>query len=239
MSKIKYRSNPETLTYQRIEKSLKSKIFKVLYSLISAVFFAILGIVVFNLFFDSPKEKILKRENKILLLQYQELNKRVDELEKILAELQFRDDNIYRTIFEVEPISEDIRKAGIGGANRYEELENLEHSKIIINTSKKVDQLTKQIYIQSKSFDEIVFLAKNKQKWLRSVPAILPILIKDKFKITSHFGIRYDPVYRNVKKIIAITGETNIPTFVPVRNDADKTINNKLFFPSYLNLYNA
>jgi murein DD-endopeptidase MepM/ murein hydrolase activator NlpD len=201
MSKIKYRFNPETLTYQRIEKSLKSKIFKVLYSLISAVFFAILGIVVFNLFFDSPKEKILKRENKILLLQYQELNKRVDELEKILAELQFRDDNIYRTIFEVEPISEDIRKAGIGGANRYEELENLEHSKIIINTSKKVDQLTKQIYIQSKSFDEIVFLAKNKQKWLRSVPAILPILIKDKFKITSHFGIRYDPVYRNVKKM--------------------------------------
>ena len=157
--------------------------------------------MLYNLFFDSPKEKILKRENKLLLFQYQELNKKIAEIEKILSELQYRDDNIYRTLFEVEPIPESIRKSGIGGSKKFEELENLEHSELIISTSRKIDQLTKQVYIQSKSFDEIVFLAKNKEKWLRSIPAILPILIKDNFKITSHFGIRYDPIYRNVKKM--------------------------------------
>lgn len=201
MSKVKYKFNPDTLTYQRIEKSFKSKLFKILYSIISAFFFAIIGIVVYNLLFDSPKEKILKRENKLLLFQYQELNKKVAEIENILAELQYRDDNIYRTLFEVEPISDNIRKAGIGGSKKYEELENLPHSELIIGTSKKIDHLMKQVYIQSKSFDEIVYLAKNKEKWLRSVPAILPILNKDKFKIVSHFGMRYDPVYRNVKKM--------------------------------------
>ncbi len=201
MSKIKYKFNPETLTYQRIEKTLKSKLLRFFYSLLSAVFFAIVGIVIYTMFFDSPKEKILKRENRILLFQYQELNKKMSEIENILAELQYRDDNIYRTIFEVEPIPDNVRKGGIGGAKRYEELENLQHAELIINTAKKIDNLSKQVYIQSRSFDEIVYLAKNKEKWLRSIPAILPILIKDKFKITSHFGIRYDPVYRNVTKM--------------------------------------
>jgi len=201
MSKIKYKFNPETLTYHLVERSLKSKILRLLYSIISFLFFAIVGAFLYSTFFDSPKEKILKRENKMLVFQYQELEKKLKDIEKILAELQYRDDNIYRSLFEVEPIPESVRKGGIGGAKKYEELENLEHSDLIIHTSKHIDQIMKQIYIQSKSFDEIVYLAKNKEKWLKSMPAILPILIRDKFKITSHFGIRYDPVYRNIKKM--------------------------------------
>ncbi len=201
MAKIKYKFNPETLTYHRIERSLKSKLMRVFYSLVSALFFAVAGVFIYNSFFDSPKEKILKRENKMLIFQYEELDKKVNEMENVLSQLQYRDDNIYRSLFEVEPIPETVRKAGFGGSNKYEELENLEHSELIIHTSKHIDQIMKQIYVQSKSFDEIVNLAKNKEKWLKSMPAVLPILIKDKFKITSHFGVRYDPVYRNVKKM--------------------------------------
>jgi murein DD-endopeptidase MepM/ murein hydrolase activator NlpD len=201
MSKIKYKFNPETLTYHRIQRSLKSKLFRVFYSLLTAFFFAIIGIILYTFFFDSPKEKILHRENRMLVFQYDELEKKVSEMEKALAELQYRDDNIYRTLFEVEPIPETVRKAGYGGSNKYEELANFEHSDLIIHTSKLIDQLRKQIYIQSKSFDEIVELAKNKEKWLKSMPAIIPVLIKDKFKITSYFGIRFDPVYRNIKKM--------------------------------------
>ncbi len=223
MSKVKYKFNPETLTFQRVEKSLKSKLIKFFYSLISALFFATLGIIVYTMFFDSPKEKILKRENRLLLFQYQELNKKITEIEKVLSELQYRDDNIYRTLFEVEPIPDNLRKAGIGGTKKYEELENLEHSELIINTSKKIDQLMKQLYIQSKSFDEIVYLTKNKEQWLRSMPAVLPILIKDKFKITSHFGIRYDPVYRNVKKMHEGI-DFNCATGTNVRATGDGTV---------------
>lgn len=201
MSKIKYKFNPETLTYHLVERSLKSKIIRATYSLLTFLFFTVLGAFIYSYFFDSPKEKILKRENRLLVFQFQELNNKLKDIEKVLAELQYRDDNIYRTLFEVEPISETVRKAGFGGSKKYEELENMEHSDLIIHTSKHIDQIMKQIYIQSKSFDEIVYLAKNKEKWLKSVPAILPILIKDKFKIISHFGIRYDPVYRNVKKM--------------------------------------
>ncbi len=201
MAKIKYKFNPETLTYHRIQRSIKSKLFRIFYSLLTAFFFAIIGIVIYNIFFDSPKEKILRRENRMLVFQYNELEQKINEMEKVLSELQYRDDNIYRTLFEVEPIPETVRRAGMGGTSKYEELENFEHSDLIIHTSKRIDQLMKQLYIQSKSFDEIVELAKNKEMWLKSMPAVLPILIKDKFKITSHFGIRYDPVYRNIKKM--------------------------------------
>lgn len=201
MAKVKYKFNPETLTFHRIERTFKSKLIRFFYSLISALFFAIVGIIIYNLFFDSPKEKILKRENKMLIFKFEELDRKVKEMENILSQLQYRDDNIYRTLFEVEPIPETVRKAGFGGSNKYEDLENLEHSELIIHTAKHIDQVMKQIYIQSKSFDEIVALVKNKEKWLKSVPAVLPILIKDKFKITSHFGMRYDPIYRNVKKM--------------------------------------
>lgn len=200
MSKIKYKFNPETLTFQRVEKNLKKRILSFLFSFIYALFFAILGAILFAYFFDSPKEKALKRENRLMLFHYKELEKKVSEMEQILAEIQYRDDNIYRTLFEVEPIPESIRKSGTGGNKKYEEYENLEHSDLIIHTAKRIDQVMKQIYIQSKSFDEIAYLTKNKEKWLQSIPAILPILIKDKFKITSYFGIRYDPVYRNIKK---------------------------------------
>ncbi|NSW45548.1 MAG: M23 family metallopeptidase [Bacteroidales bacterium] len=223
MSKIKYKFNPETLTYHLVERSLKSKILRVIYSITSFLFFAIVGAFLYSIFFDSPKEKILKRENKMLVFQYQELEKKLKDIEKILAELQYRDDNIYRSLFEVEPIPESVRKGGIGGAKKYEELENLEHSDLIIHTSKHIDQIMKQIYIQSKSFDEIVYLAKNKEKWLKSMPAILPILIRDKFKITSHFGIRYDPVYRNIKKMHEGI-DFNCATGTNVRATGDGTV---------------
>ena len=201
MSKIKYRFNPETLSYHKIEVSLKKRLIKLLPSFISAIIFALAGIVIYSYTFDSPKERELKRENRELAFQYEILTKRAEQIEKVLADVQYRDDNIYRTLFESEPIPESMREAGFGGVNRYEELEGYENSDLVISTTKRLDKLMKQLYIQSKSFDEIVRLAKSKEKWLACMPAIVPILNKDHYKFLSHFGRRYDPVYKNTVKM--------------------------------------
>ena len=93
----------------------------------------------------------------------------------VLDNIEERDNNIYRVLFEVNPIDEDIRKAGFGGVNRYNELEGFENSDIIIETTKKLEILTKQLVIQSKSLDEIEKLVKDKQEMLAAIPSIQPI----------------------------------------------------------------
>ena len=165
----------------------------------TGLFFALIFLFISYTFFDSPKEKRLKREKEELLLQYKLLNKRIENLNKILADIQDRDDNIYRVIFEAEPIPANIRKAGFGGANRYKELEKLSNSELVIETAKKVDVLEKQIYIQSKSFDEIYQMAKEKENMLSSIPAIQPVSNKNLKRMASGFGYRIHPIYKTRK----------------------------------------
>ena len=116
-----------------------------------------------------------------------------------MADLQNRDDNIYRVIFEAEPIPNSIRKAGYGGVNRYEALKGYNNSDLIINTTKKLDQISKQLYIQSKSFDEIIELAKHKSEMLAAIPAIQPVSNKNLSRMASGFGPRIDPIYKTKK----------------------------------------
>ncbi|MBP6979216.1 MAG: M23 family metallopeptidase [Lentimicrobiaceae bacterium] len=149
--------------------------------------------------FDSPKEKMLKRELEQYSLQYQVLNDRMDMVAGVLKDLQERDDNIYRVIFESEPIPAGIRKAGYGGAQRYEQLTGYKNSDLMINSAKKLDEITRQLYVQSVSFDQVFDMAKNKEKMLAALPAIQPIHNLDLRRIGSYFGIRTDPFYK-VKK---------------------------------------
>ena len=175
MSKIKYRFDTHSLTYEKVGFSWK-KIFVRLFSyLATGTVFA--GVTVFIAFtyFDSPKEKMQKREIDWMTYQYDLLNKKLKEVQSVLGDLEKRDDNIYRVIFEADPIANEIRKAGFGGVDRYKELEGYENSKLIIESTKKIDQVSKQLYIQSKSFDEVVKMAKNKEQMLSCIPAIQPI----------------------------------------------------------------
>jgi murein DD-endopeptidase MepM/ murein hydrolase activator NlpD len=199
VSEAKYRYNPQTLSYERIETSWKERLLKTVSYLFTGLFFAIIFLFISYTFFDSPKEKKLKREKEELLLQYELLNKRIENLNKVLADIQERDDNIYRVIFEAEPIPANIRKAGFGGANKYKELEKLSNSDLVIETAKKVDVLEKQIYIQSKSFDEIYQMAKEKENMLSSIPAIQPVSNKNLKRMASGFGYRIHPIYKTRK----------------------------------------
>jgi len=164
----------------------------------SAFFAAIMLIAFFN-FFDSPKEKMLIREIDNMTLQYELMNQKLSQISAVLDNIQDRDDNIYRVIFEADPIPKSIRKAGIGGVNRYEKLDGYTNSELIISTSQKLDQIAKQLYIQSKSFDEVIELATKKSDMLASIPAIQPVANKELKRLSSGYGRRIDPYYKKPK----------------------------------------
>jgi murein DD-endopeptidase MepM/ murein hydrolase activator NlpD len=147
-------------------------------------------------FFDSPKERMLEREVKQYELQFKLMNERLQKIQAVLTDMADRDDNIYRVIFEAEPIPSEARKAGYGGADRYSAMEGYRNSGIIIETTKKLDQITSQMYVQSKSFDEVFQLAKKKELLLSSIPAIQPISNQDLRRLSSYFGYRPDPYYK-------------------------------------------
>ena len=199
MAKIKYYYDKKTLSYKRIKLSPFKKFQRILFFLITSLFSGLLMIFIFFTFFDSPKEKMLNREIENMVFQYNQIKDKLNQISIVMADLQNRDDNIYRVIFEAEPIPNSIRKAGYGGVNRYEALKGYNNSDLIINTTKKLDQISKQLYIQSKSFDEIIELAKHKSEMLDAIPAIQPVSNKNLSRMASGFGPRIDPIYKTKK----------------------------------------
>jgi len=199
MAKVKYYYDTKTLSYKRIELSGLNKLKRLFYFLIGSAFTGLIMVIVFFQFFDSPKEKRLNREIDALTTQYEIVEDKLNQVELVLDDIQNRDDNIYRVIFEAEPIPKSIRKAGYGGINRYENLKGYSNSELIINTSEKVDQISKQLYIQSKSYDEIIELAKNKADMLAALPAIQPVSNKNLSRMASGYGYRIHPIYKTRK----------------------------------------
>lgn len=196
MARKKYKFNPDTLNYESIGLTWKEKASRILTYLSSSFALALVFVVVFLNFYETPKTKALKRENKQLLSQYELMSKDLDKVEQVLSDLQQRDDNIYRVIFEAEPIPSSVREAGFGGVNKYSHLEGMDNSELIIATAHKLDVISKQAYIQSKSYDEVLNLALNKEKMLACLPAIQPVTNKDLKRTSSGFGYRIHPIYK-------------------------------------------
>ncbi len=196
MGKIKYKFNPDSLSYYKVESSVKQKTFKIL--AYSAVFLvnATIGYLIYSATFDSPKEKGLKRQISEMNLNIELFNRQLDNIESVLNDMQQRDDNIYRTIFEAEPLNYSVREAGFGGTNRYKNLEKLENSRMVINTAKRLDVIRGKVVIQSKSYDDLMKMAISKEKMLASIPNIQPISNKNLERTASGWGYRIHPIYK-------------------------------------------
>jgi len=194
MGRKKYKFNPKTLNYERVGITIKDKFTKAIAYLSSSLALALIIFVIVINAYETPKTKALKRENQRLLTQYELLKKDLNRVDRVLTELQTRDDNIYRVIFETDPIPSSVRKAGFGGANKYSHLENMDNAELVIETAKKLDVLSKEAYIQSKSYDDILKMALNKEKMLASLPAIMPIQNKDLKRTSSGWGFRIHPI---------------------------------------------
>lgn len=196
MGGLKYRFNPKTLAFEKVERKLTNKLLYVFGGIVVAAFLAIGITSVVVSYYDTPEMKSLRKENQQLLTQYKELDSKLSQIENVLDELQVRDDNIYRVIFSSNPIPESVRKAGFGGVDKYAELGSFNDNEIVKLTSKKIDVLSKQAYIQAKSYEEVLDLAKSKEKELASIPAIIPVKDKNIVKFSSGWGMRIHPILK-------------------------------------------
>jgi len=193
MAKIKYHFNPDSLTFHKIELGFHDflkkfvKQFSLSFILGTAIFLVAFYLV------DSPQDRILKRANNELLNKFEILNKNISFTEQLVDEIKSKDNDMYRPVFEANIIPNSIRQAGIGGSNQYEKFSGLSNSSVLVETSKKVDVISRELFIQSKSFDELAKLISNKEKMMASMPALPPIK-QSALTGFGPFGMRFHPI---------------------------------------------
>jgi murein DD-endopeptidase MepM/ murein hydrolase activator NlpD len=224
MAKIKYYYDTETCKYERVKTSTGDIILNFLGIVFLTLAMAAGLLLLYVNYFESPKELMLKNEVKELEYYYDNLQIEVDRLNKILADMEFRDDNIYRAVLGAEPIEKSIREAGIGGRDRYEMIreKNILHEDIIVNLTESVDRLKRKMYIETKSQDEVVEMAAKKEMLLAAIPAIQPVSNKELIRLASGFGVRIHPIYRVRKMHTGIDFSANIGT--PIYATADGVV---------------
>lgn len=217
MKKVKYYYDSENLAYRKIVTKKRKKFGYAALFLLSAAIFGLIGFVVLlnTPFFETPKDRLQAREIEILQLRYNILNKKIEDATEVLSHIEERDNKIYRVYFNTSEIPEEQRKAGFGGVNRYEELEGFNNSDLVINTTKRMEVLSKQLSIQSKSLDEIAKLAKEKEQLLAAIPAIQPVKNENLKQMASGYGYRNDP-FTKIRKFHAgmdFSAKTGTPIF--------------------------
>lgn len=199
MFKNKYQFNPETLSYDRVRLTTKQKLLQIgaFIGTLSSVIF-LMAFLIFTYYFDTADYQSMQREKKNLELQLESFTAKMAAIDKQLVNIQQKDDHIYRVMFEQEPIPASVREAGFGGSDTYEKLRGFDNSELIIETAKRLDQLSSKLNIQQGSFNEIYSLAINKSEELECIPALSPISKKEHY-ISSFFGFRYHPILKRRK----------------------------------------
>ena len=209
-----YRFNPHTLRYEKVFVSLRDRVKRISFNVLFGVVIGVVAVIVGLQFMEAPKERALKREVAQYKRQLRVLGDRVERAETVLADLEERDNVLYRTIFETEPVSEATRRSGIGGVERYEEFDRMDNGQLLKQTTMKVDALTKRLYVESKSLDELYAMARTKNERMASMPAIMPVA-KNRCKVISGYGMRYHPIlkYRRLHAGIDLTARPGTPIY--------------------------
>lgn len=216
IKKVKYKFNPKTLRFEEEKFSFSKFIYQKVLPKIA--FSAVLGIglgTAATYYIGSPAERDARNENETLKQQFAVLNQNLLKCENELAEIQNRDDNVYRAIFEAKPVSQVERRGGFGGVDRYEVYRGYDNSNTMVETAYKLDVISREIVVQSKSFDEVVDLVKEKEKMLACIPSIRPIATKDFIRFGSPFGMRFHPIlhYSRLHAGVDLTAATGTPIY--------------------------
>ena len=195
----KYVFNPKTLSFDIFKEPVRERIGRIFRFIVTTLVLACVIVALIYFFMGSPKEKMQAREIEYLKLQYDVLEERLNEMDVLLEDMQERDNNVYRVLLEADPISSEVRKSGFQDLERYEDLYGYKNSDLVVYVSRKLSTIASQLYYQSKSYDEVFEMAKNKTQMLACIPAIMPVKETDIRQISSYFGYRTDPVYRVTK----------------------------------------
>ncbi|MES2780223.1 MAG: M23 family metallopeptidase [Bacteroidota bacterium] len=215
MAKIKYFYNPHSLELEKVTTNVRSVILRVFGFLSASIVAGIILMLIAYNYIDSPKERILKREIEAYKLQTQLLNKKMNDVNKTLADLQDKDANIYRAVFEAEPMPMDSQLFKAINVEKYQELMGYSNSAILIDLTRKMEHILAQVTLQNKSFDELARLASRKKEFLAAIPAIQPVANKNLRKMASGFGYRLHPIYKTYKmhEGIDFTAPTGTPIY--------------------------
>jgi len=198
MSKVQYRFDTKSLTVKEVKRTFTDRLKTFLHYALAGMVFSVIVLFIGFTFFETPKERMLQREVNNFRVQHEVINDRLDLLASVLDDIQERDDQIYRVIFEAEPIPRTVRDAAFGGVDRYTHLAGYNNSELISETMQRVDQLASKLYVQSKSYDEVFEMAVNKADMLASIPAIIPIP-RGTDRLASGYGMRMHPVYKTMR----------------------------------------
>ncbi|AWG20115.1 peptidase M23 [Flavobacterium faecale] len=217
MAKVKYYYDSENLAYRKIKTKKRHKFaYLVLFLVASALFGFVCFVALLNTpYFDTPKDRLMARQIENLKLNYEVLDKRIEELSTVTAAIEDRDNNLYRTYFNISPIATEERKAIVKDPNRYAELQGYDNTKLVATTTEKVDILSKELAVQSKSLDAILKMAKEKNKFLSAIPAIQPVRNENLKRMASGFGYRTDPFTkaRKMHEGMDFTAQTGTPIY--------------------------
>ena len=217
MSKVKYYYDSENLAYRKIKIRKRRKFGVIILFLLASGLFGFLNFVVLlnTPYFETPKDRLQAREIENLRLNYAILNKKMDQVNTVIEAIEERDNNLYRVYFNKAIIPDSIRKAGLRGKDRYQILEGYDNSQLVKNTTKRIDILSKELAIQSKSLDVILKLAAAKSDFLSAIPAIQPVRNENLKRLASGFGYRTDP-FTKVRKMhegMDFTAKTGTPIY--------------------------
>lgn len=190
-----YRINSETLQLERIEHGFRYWLRRSGGYILGGICIGILFFYVLLYFFPSPREASLMQYNKNLIAQLDLMNKQVDQLQIVMSDMAQRDDNLYRAILGAEPIPLSTRLGATQQVSYYDSIARMTNVQLAAEVQRKVDILEKEMYVQARSYEEVVELAKNQEVRMENIPAIQPVLNKDLKRMASGYGWRVDPVY--------------------------------------------
>jgi murein DD-endopeptidase MepM/ murein hydrolase activator NlpD len=222
MKKIKYFYNTHTLRYEKLITPLRVKLLRIFGFIAAALVTSVIISYFAFQFVGSPHEKLLRAENERLKNRYQGLNKRVADLQLKMAELEKRDNNVYRSIFEAAPIPDSARARALERQKEVAIVESMEDDELVRSIQASLRNLSNRVEAQKKSYETLNKLIANKEQLLAATPAIQPVSNEDINRVASGFGYRIDPIYKTVKMHAGL--DFSAPQGTPIYATADGVV---------------
>jgi len=222
MKKIKYHFNTHTLRFDKVEVPLKIRLLRLFGFVATSIVTGVVIVAILFQYIDSPKEKLLRQQNEIYKANYSVIQDRVRRLELQMTELESRDNEVYRSIFESSPIPDSARLKDIEALKEVRMIQNLSSTQLLTNLITQLNNLSVRSAFQDKSYVEVSVMVKNKEKLLRAIPAIQPLSNTNLNRIASGFGKRIDPLYKEYRVHFGL--DFAAPSGTPIYATADGVV---------------